>query len=217
MRVLILRPQPGAGESAARARALGLDPVVAPLFVVRPLPWQPPDARACDAILLTSANAARHGGGGMTSFLELPCFAIGEGTAAAARAAGFVDVRTGPADGAAALGAARAAGARAVLHLGGVDHIALPDVTFVAVYAAEPTGELPSDAETMLALLHSPRAAQRFAALANDRRERFRVAAISAQTARAAGRGWRSLDVAAAPRDAALLALAAKLCQKPRQ
>ena len=42
MKVLILRPQPGADESAARARALGLDPVVAPLFSLRPRSWEPP-------------------------------------------------------------------------------------------------------------------------------------------------------------------------------
>ncbi len=42
-RLLVLRPQPGADETAARARALGLEPVVAPLFSVRPLHWTPPD------------------------------------------------------------------------------------------------------------------------------------------------------------------------------
>ena len=46
MKVLILRPQPGADETAARARALGLEPLVAPLFTVRPLAWTPPDPAA---------------------------------------------------------------------------------------------------------------------------------------------------------------------------
>ena len=41
-RVLILRPQPGADETAERARALGLEAVVAPLFEVGPLAWTGP-------------------------------------------------------------------------------------------------------------------------------------------------------------------------------
>ena len=62
-------------------------------------------------------------------------------------------------------------------------------------------------------MLHSPRAAARFAALAGDR-GRFTLAAISVETAAAAGTGWRQVAVATAPRDEALLELAAKLCQK---
>ena len=62
--VLVLRPEPGAGETAARARALGLEPIVAPLFAVRPIAWAAPDPAAYDAVMLTSANAARHGGDG---------------------------------------------------------------------------------------------------------------------------------------------------------
>ena len=62
--VLILRPEPGAGRTAERARKLGLVPVVAPLFAIRALPWTPPDAAGFDAVMLTSANAAREAGGG---------------------------------------------------------------------------------------------------------------------------------------------------------
>ena len=75
--VLILRPQPGADETAARARALGLDPVVAPLFTVRPLAWQAPNPADFDAVMLTSANAARFGGDALTPFLGLPCYCGG--------------------------------------------------------------------------------------------------------------------------------------------
>jgi len=213
VKVLILRPEPGAGESAARARELGLEPIVAPLFTIRPLAWSPPDPAGFDAVLLTSANAARHGGGGMTPFLALPCYAVGERTAGAARAAGFADLRTGPSDGAALAQLARSEGAQALLHLGGRDHVALAGVRHVPVYAAEPAGALPPDAAQALALLHSPRAAARFAELAGARRSAFRIAAISAAAAAAAGPGWRSVAIAAAPRDQALLELAAKLCQ----
>lgn len=217
MKVLILRPQPGADETAARAKALGLNPVVAPMFTVRALPWSPPSAAACDAVLLTSANAPRLGGDAMTPFVGLPCYAVGESTAEAARTAGFAEVRTGPSDGAEMLAKAAADGVAAALHLCGREHIALTHpgvaVTAIPVYAAEAAGDLPGGIEDMLALLHSPRAAAAFAALAGDRRGRIRLAAISAQTAAAAGDGWALVGVAEAPRDEALLALAAKLCQ----
>jgi uroporphyrinogen-III synthase len=213
MKVLILRPEPGAGETAARARAMGLEPIVAPLFTVRARAWPPPDPSRFDAVLLTSANAARHGGGGMTPFLGLPCYAVGESTARAARDAGFAEVHIGPSDAAALLALAEQDGAGSLLHLCGQDHVDLDHVTSVPVYAAESSGALPPDVEQTLVLLHSPRAAARFAVLAGNRRGAIRLAAISAETAAVAGAGWRSVDVAAAPRDQALLELAAKLCQ----
>ncbi|HST36700.1 MAG TPA: uroporphyrinogen-III synthase [Allosphingosinicella sp.] len=217
MKVLILRPQPGAEESAGRARALGLEPLVSPLFIVRPLAWSRPDPAAFDGVLLTSANAARHGGDAMTPFLGLPCYAIGESTAAAAAAAGFTDGRAGPADGEALIAFAAKEGIRTAVHFCGQQHFALrhPDVvvTAVAVYTAEPVARLPEGADEALVLLHSPRAAALFARLAGRQRGRIRIAAISAQAASAAGSGWASADVAAEPRDHALLALAAKLCQ----
>jgi len=220
--VLIVRAEPGAGQSAARARALGLTPVTAPLFTVRPLPWQPPPAGGFDAVMLTSAQAARHGGGGLTPFLALPCYTVGEATAAAALEAGFGDVRPGPADGAALLAKMAAEGIGAAFHPCGRDRIELahPRVRIgrVAVYAAEEAAELPLAAaaalrEGALALLHSPRSAALFARLAGDRRGEVALAAISAATAAAAGPGWRACAVAPVPRDEALLELAAKLCQ----
>lgn len=216
-RILILRPQPGADETAMRARAIGLDPIVAPLFTLHALAWQPPDPARFDAIVLTSAHAARLGGGGLTPFLALPCYAVGERTAEAAQAAGFTDIRIGPSDGLALVALARAQGAEALLHLGGREHIVLDRVTHVPVYAAEAGGALPADALDALVLLHSPRAAAGFAALAGRRRGAIRIAAISAQTAAAAGEGWQAVAIAAAPRDHALLELAAKLCQTERR
>lgn len=217
MKLLVLRPQPGADETAARARALGLEPVVAPLFSVRPLAWTPPDPAGFDAVMLTSASAARMAADRLAPFRALPCYAVGEATAAAAAEAGFADVRVGPEDGKALLLMMAEDGVRNAFHACGEDHLALghPDVaiTRVPVYAAEAATGLPVPAEGMLALLHSPRAAALFATLAGDR-SRTRIAAISARTALAAGEGWRSVSVAARPRDQALLELAAELCQK---
>jgi uroporphyrinogen-III synthase len=220
MKILVLRPQPGAGETAARARALGLEVVVAPLFAVRPLAWSPPDPAGFDAVMLTSASAARQASDGLTPFKSLPCYAVGEATAAAAREAGFADIRIGPDDGAALLLMMAEDGVKAAFHACGEDHLALGHpaiaITRVPVYAAEAAERLPVAAEGALALLHSPRAATLFARLAGDR-ARIAVAAISARTARAAGEGWRRVAVAARPRDEALLELAAKLCQNEGQ
>lgn len=220
--LLILRPRPGADDTAARARALGLEPVVAPLFTVVPLAWEVPDPAEADAVLLTSANAARCAGPALSRFTSLPCWAVGGATAGAAEAAGFADVRTGPSDGAAMAEAAAGTGIRRALHLHGRDHVPLfaPGLSIVgrAVYAAEAVTDLPAEAcalRNAVALLHSPRAASLFASLAEER-GRFALAAISRAVADAAGAGWAEVVVAAEPRDEALLEVAVKLCHKDR-
>lgn len=221
--ILVLRPQPGADRTAERARALGLRPVVAPLFRIRALPWQAPDRAGYDALLLTSANAAREAGGGLASLLDLPCYAVGEATAQAAMEAGAQDVRIGPADGEALLRLMEADGVRSALHLCGREH-RLPNrptiaIASVPVYAAEAADRLPAEAEAAIAagtvaLLHSPRAAALYASLVGAERGRLAIAAISEAAARSAGSGWAAVEVAAEPRDQALLEAAAKLCQR---
>lgn len=219
--VLVLRPQPGAEETARRARALRLDPIVAPLFAIVPRDWAAPDPGRFEAVMLTSANAARQAGAGLAAFGHLPAYAVGEATADAARAAGFADVRAGPSDAAALAGMMAAEGVRTAFHPCGEDHVAVADdrleILSVPVYAAEPASALPAAAAVALdrgavALLHSPRAAARFAALAGNRGG-IRIAAISAAAAEAAGLGWLNIAIAERPRDQALLELAAKLCQ----
>ena len=221
-KVLVLRPEPGASETAARARAAGLEPLVAPLFEVRPLAWSAPEPAEFDAVLLTSANAARHGG--LEAFAHLPCYAVGEATGAAAEAAGFSQVIAGPSDGAAALALIAQAGLRRVFRPAGRDHISLEhegvSIERRAVYASDAVEELPGAARAALAdgavaLIHSSRAGAVLGKLvdaAGLSRERISVAAISA----AAGDGWPKAAVAARPRDEALLELAAKLCQTKR-
>ena len=84
-RILILRPEPGAGETAARARMLGLDPISAPIFAIRSLAWIPPAVGETEAVLLTSANAVRCGGDALGAFAGLPCYAVGDATAGSTR------------------------------------------------------------------------------------------------------------------------------------
>ncbi|MGZ8297756.1 MAG: uroporphyrinogen-III synthase [Allosphingosinicella sp.] len=211
MRLLILRPEPGASETAERARAMGLDPVVAPLFAIAGVPAPPVEDRRYDAVLLTSANGARHAPAGLTA---LPCFAVGESTAAAARKAGFADVRTGSCDGAVAAAMMAAAGVKRALHLCGRDHLPVEaagvEIERRIVYAAEPEPHERFEGPAV-AMIHSARAGARFAQLAGDRAA-IAVAAISPAAAAAAGEGWAKKAVAAEPRDQALLELAAKLC-----
>jgi uroporphyrinogen-III synthase len=194
---------------------MGIDAVVAPLFTVRRVAWEASDE--IDAILLTSANAARQAGRELGSLVRTPCYVTGEATAAAAREAGFAEVRAGSSDGAAALRLARGDGHRRVLHLCGRDHIPLPDVERRIVYAADAMSELPSAARDALAggaiaLLHSPRAAALFRTLIEEP-SGIAIAALSRAVAEAAGGGWAAVAVAPAPRDEALLEVAAKLCQ----
>ena len=222
--VLILRPEPAASATAAAAAALGLEPVVAPLFTVAPLAWSPPDPADYDALLLTSANAARHAVAAIAAFRHLPCYAVGPATAAAAREAGLGVTAVGPSDGAAAAALMAEHGRSRVLHLCGRDHIALShpglNLEQVPVYASEAATALPEAAAQAIAagalvLLHSPRAGSLLADLVPER-DTVRLAAISAAAAAAAGEGWASKSVASAPRDEALLELAAKLCNIAR-
>lgn len=208
-RLLVLRPQPGADATAARALAAGFQPVIAPMFAVRAVPWDMPDPAAYDAILMTSANAARHGSAALARYRHLTLFAVGAATARAASAAGFNRIVTGDGDGAAMLAGARAAGHSHILHLAGREHVALDGVDRRIVYASEPLETAIPDAE--IALLHSVRAARRFAEIARDR---IAIAAFSPQVAAAAGSGWRAVAVADRPDDESLLAAAARLCDQ---
>lgn len=222
--LLILRPQPGAAATAARAAALGHPAIVAPLFFVRPIGWTPPDPAECDAVLLTSANALLHGGADLARFTHLPAFAVGASTAAAARQAGFGRVEAGSGDATAIVSRAADAGMKHLLHLTGREHKAAahPGVSILRriVYAAEAETQLPGAALTALvagaiALFHSPRAAALFRTLLDGAAAdagAVRIAAISPAALHAAGTGWAMAVAADTPDDAALLAAAACMC-----
>lgn len=121
MRVLVTRPEPQATATAALLEARGHVVHKAPVArIVRLAPPLPP-AEAVDAVLLTSANAAF----ALPPYRRLPVYAVGETTAAAARAAGAIAVTTAAGDWrrlAAVLAGPRgpAQGAR-LLHLSGAD------------------------------------------------------------------------------------------------
>lgn len=215
-RLIVLRPEPGASATVEKARAMGLEAIAIPLFEVGPLPWQAPDAASFDGLLLTSANAVRHGGESLQALRGLPAYAVGEATGEEARDAGFDVTATGD-DGVDRLLGSIEPGLK-LLHLCGADRrepgTVRQQVTAVPVYRAEPIEADVSDATGAVALIHSPRAARRFAELAQDKAS-VALAAISAAAADAAGPGWEEVEVADRPSDEALLALAARLCNKP--
>jgi uroporphyrinogen-III synthase len=216
-RLLVLRPEPGASATIERARQRGLEAIAAPLFEIEPVAWDVPDPTSFDGLLLTSANALRHGGPGIEALRGLPVYAVGESTAEAARSAGFIIARTG-ASGVDDLLDSIAPGL-ALLHPCGEHRrepsAALHPITRVTTYRSR-TLEAPDlgAAPGTVALVHSPRAGERLAALVAARGA-MRIAAISPAAAAAVGDGWDMVGTAEQPNDDALLALAARLCNKP--
>ena len=212
-KVVILRPEPGASATLARATAAGIAAVTIPLFEIAAVDWVAPDARDYDALLLTSANAVRYAGEQLAGLNPMPTYCVGDATAVAARAAGFAVAGTGAND-AAALVERVPQGLR-LLHLTGQAHRAVPGVTAIIVYDSAVIDPPPS-LEVLagsVAMVHSPRAGARLAELVEQRGE-ISIAAISAAAAAASGGGWREVAAIATPGDGALLALAAALCQK---
>lgn len=216
--LVILRPEPGAGRTAARATELGLAPRCIPLFDARPLAWTPPDPADFDVLLMTSAQAARLAGPDLARYRALPTYAVGPATAAAMAEQGLVPTGVGEDDGAMIAARIAADGHRRVLHLAG--SVAAPfdrgplHVRRVPVYTmVETTASLPPLPPGAVLLVHSPRAGARLAALIDaEARAGLHIVAISEAARTAAGAGWASAHAVALPQDDAMLALAVRLC-----
>ena len=220
-RLFILRPEPSASETVEQARGLGLEAVAMPLFEVSPLAWEAPEPGSFDTLLLTSANAVRHGGSQLNYLRGLPVHAVGETTALAARDAGFDIASTGVS------GVERLLGSiepdLRLLHLCGEDRTrveARQRITAIPIYRS---AKLPMPAkfaaiEGQTVAIHSPRAGSRLAELVDEARiarSTIRIAAISDAAASAVGGGWDRCEAAERPDSTSLLALAAWLCDKP--
>ncbi|MFZ3007121.1 MAG: uroporphyrinogen-III synthase [Phenylobacterium sp.] len=179
-KIWITRAQPAAETTAARVRALGHEPFIAPLLRVEPVADVEVDLRGVCALAFTSANGVR-------AFIEatpersLRVFAVGAATAQAVRAAGFKNVLSADGD-VEALAEGIAARKRdlkgCVLHPGAAEpagdlvgalqahgiearRLILYD-TGPAELTAEELAILP---EIDAVLLHSPKAAQALAAM----------------------------------------------------
>jgi uroporphyrinogen-III synthase len=214
MKLLILRPQPGADATAARVRAAGHEPLIMPLFRVEPVDWDAPPPADYDGLLLTSANSVRQAGTNLALYRGLPVLAVGQNTAEAALKEGFNIAHIGDSGVDALLGKLTD---RRLLWLTGEDHIG-PDanpsihIDKSIVYRSAAVALLPEFEEMTRnadhTLLHSPRAARHFGGLLAEHhieRSAISIAALSPNIAQAAGDGWKSIYVAPEPNDAALL------------
>lgn len=227
MSVLVTRPQPGAAETARRLTEMGRHPVVAPVIEIVPVAARLPPPGQLQAVLATSGNAIpvlhRH--------TELPLLAVGDATAAKARARGFAVVHS----------AGRDARALADLAVRVCDPSGLPlllasqqgqgrglvralraagfAVLHRSAYAARPVPALPEPAEAALrrrevaaVLFFSPATARAFVVLAASLPAEVFMAvdslAISpAAAAPLAALPWNRIRVAAAPNQDQLLGL----------
>jgi uroporphyrinogen-III synthase len=206
-----------------RARERGLDAVAIPLFEVEPVAWQAPDIRRFDGLLLTSANALRHGGPELEALKSLPVYAVGAATADAAIEAGFTVAGMGNA-GVDRLLASCRAGLR-LLHLCG-EHRNVPSgakqpIIPIPVYnskARVPPPDL-SGVEDAVLLVHSPRAGARLCEILGPQFNwaGVAVAAIGPAAAKAVADHGGRVEAAQNPNDDALLALAERLCNKPQR
>ncbi len=97
MNVLVTRPEADAAALAEELAARGHSAVIEPLFTIVAGPEAALDLSGVQAVALTSANGAR-ALAGRTARRDLPVFAVGDATAAAARAAGFAEVESAGGD-----------------------------------------------------------------------------------------------------------------------
>ncbi|ONG45322.1 hypothetical protein BKE38_26605 [Pseudoroseomonas deserti] len=228
--ILVTRPEPGHAETAAAVAALGWQPLPAPALVlssILPEGWRAPP---CQALLLPSRASARALAGRLDP--ALPVLAVGRGTAAEARACGFLSVieAEGDAVSLAALAAERLDPGRGALLLAAGRGYSLPlaaalrargfAVARRAVYAATPAATLPPQTILALqagivraALFLSPRSAQvtqallRRAALGETVRGMVAFALSSRIAGRLADMPWQEIRATREPDPAALLAL----------
>ncbi|MCA1384956.1 MULTISPECIES: uroporphyrinogen-III synthase [Bradyrhizobium] len=94
MSILVTRPHPDNAATADNLRTRGHAVLLAPALKLEPVAFQGESEVSYDAVLVTSANAIRAIAPQLPDLglLELPLFAVGEHTAAAAREAGFAEV-----------------------------------------------------------------------------------------------------------------------------
>jgi uroporphyrinogen-III synthase len=223
--ILAIRPEPGCSATVAAGAALGVAIEACPLSQVRPLEWSLP-AGEFGGLLLGSANALRFGGRFVDKLVDMPVYAVGEMTAAAARAHGFTVARTGR-TGLQPLIDELAGQKLRLLRIAGRERVPLSPPTGIAIETAiaYETVPLPLPAPVAerlcggaLVLLHSGAAAAHFAAECDRlavQRGAIRIAALAPRIAEAAGAGWALVRSAAEPSEPALLALAADMCHEP--
>ena len=227
MRILVTRPLEDGEAIAEKLRAMGHQPLLAPLLSTDFHDGPEPDFTGIQAILASSANGIR-ALIRRTTRRDLPIFAVGPQTAEEAQKAGFAVVKNANGD---AVVLAQATmrwttpDAGALLHVCGEEApgtlgemLAAHGFTVrrCALYAVHPAAALPVEVQAALkqqgleaALFFSPRSARVFCDLAAGLPLATLTAfCISPVTAGALeGRGFARVLAAPAPNQAALLAL----------
>lgn len=233
MKALVTRPREDAAGLVAALKVRGIEPLLEPLLRIE----RTPDATAtlatalpgAQAVLFTSANGVR-AFGSVTSRRDLPAFAVGDATAAAARSAGFARIesaggdvhalaalvtrRLDPAAGALIHAAASAVAGDLAGELSRagftVRRLRLYEAIAVSGFGVEAHDALAAG-KIELAIFFSPRTAETFVTLAREAGIGGRTAAMAAivlSPAVAAALGslrWQRIEVAAAPSEAALI------------
>lgn len=212
--VWITRAEPGAAATARRVMEQGWRPVVSPLLEIRPLPDVHVDLDGVAALAFTSANGVR-AFADICPVRDIRVFAVGSGTAEAAKAAGFRQVlfADGDVESLAARIAARRSELRgAVLNPGAAEPagdlvgalessgIAARRVVLYEAVVTSPTKEfLERLPELDVVLLHSPRAAKALATALRGRDvSHLRLVCLSANVAKPVSR-MKVRDVVRAP------------------
>lgn len=217
MKVLIIRPQPGADATAQRFSAAGHVPTIMPLFEIQPVATTAISASGYDAIVLTSGNAVRAAEPFLKSNAHVPVYAVGSATARAAEKCAITPFRTGSSGIDSLVDVAVQEGRTRLLWLAGEDHSPLQPragvivdtyIVYKSVAVQAPDDFTAAVAHSDLVILHSSRAAQYFANCCDDAgisRQDVALATFSDAIARNTGDGWAICIVAPAPNDAALL------------
>jgi uroporphyrinogen-III synthase len=215
MRVLVTRPKDDTEETAALLRARGHVPVVAPLLCVRYHDRQPLHLDGVQGLLFTSANGARafarH-----TSRRDFTVFAVGTQTTAAARAAGFDDIRNADGNSQDLERVVRATAdpkAGTLLHAAGAEAEGrLAAALTAAGYAVRteilydvPAATQRPDAAFDAVLLYSARSAQAFVDLDLPSEGAIACCISAAAVQPLAGCAFREVRIAARPTQTALL------------
>lgn len=202
--IAVIRPEPGNRVTAAAIEAAGRRAIRLPLFEARPMAWDAPDPSAFDALIVTSANALRHGGSGLARLLDLPAYAVGEATAEAARRAGFGVAAMGSTGSAELIALARSAGVRRALHLAGRERTIQGGgivAQIVTVYATDPIPVSAQAAQRLagsVVLVQSARTGERLAEIVDAHgidRGGIALVGISRRAADSAGTGWQAVVV----------------------
>lgn len=232
MKLLVTRPLPDAETTADRLRRLGHEVMVEPLLRAAFLPLT--ETVDPTALAVTSRNGVRALAAWPQSeaWRKLPLFAVGAATAAAAREAGFLDVRSADGDGAALAEMIIASGKPAegrILYPAAADRSPLFEqrlgeagfgIDTVAAYRMAPAEALDAEVAAALAggkldgiLLYSRRSAEVLLGLIDraglaETLAQLRLFVMSPAVAAAfAGRAVGRIDVAPEPREDALIGL----------